>query len=348
MIGTPREVIDLRSGLPLESYNGIITKSVNTPFDASATCPVWEDFLLDIFSNDTELVKYIQKAVGYSLTGDISEHCYFFLQGRGSNGKSTFLETIVRMMGSYYHRAPQSLYSKSRNGVQSPNDLAHLKGARFVVCGETERGVSLAESQIKDITGGESVTGCLKYKEPFVFRPECKLWFAGNHAPKVAGSDDGIWRRTHLIPFERQFIGKDKRPELPLLLVSELTGIFQWALKGCQLYQDEGLSAPKAVCQAVSDYRRGEDILADFLEEYIIKEPDYTVSKKDLFDTYKKWCRSYGIDHPLTLRGLGMALKERGWRDKRTQKERVWTGIKLNPLAIQSRSRSRDSLFVGN
>jgi putative DNA primase/helicase len=243
-------------------------------------------------------------------------------------------------MGSYAVKAPQSLYSKSKNGVQSKNDVAHLLGARFVTAGETERGTAFAESQIKDITGGEAVVGEFKYKDQFSFKPICKVWFAGNHKPIIRGADDGIWRRIKLIPFKKSFKDSEKIPNLPTILEGELEGILNWAIEGCLKWQKEGLKEPKSVRDAVKSYKKDEDISSDFIEEHLIQTDNHKdrVKKADLYSIYEQWCKTAGVSKPSSKREFTMMLIERGFQDIKSKGIHHWTSLKItnSPMNFDS------------
>ena len=205
----------------------LMTKMGGTLYDPHAICPGWDAFLLQIMAGNERLISFLQRAVGYSLTGITSERVIFFLHGMGANGKSTFLGTIAAMMGDYAQRTPtETLLAKKENAI--PNDIARLRGARFVYASETEDGKRLAESAIKDLTGGDTVSARFMRGEWFDFKPTFKLWVATNHKPVVRGTDSAIWDRIRLIPFTVTIPEDERDKHLPARLLAELPGILAW------------------------------------------------------------------------------------------------------------------------
>jgi putative DNA primase/helicase len=330
LVGACNGVVDLRTGDLFEhSREHLVTKFVGADFDPDATCPRWEKFMEEIFP-DQALRNFVRKAAGYSLSGHTTEHFFMFLHGRGANGKSTFLEILFDAFGEYAGRAGSRLiYATDRYGT--PDDqIAELFGRRLVIASETGEGVRLQEGVLKDITGGDTLRGCRKYEHGFSFKSTAKLWLAGNHKPAIRGTDDGIWRRVRLIPFEKQF-GPDERDEsLRSKLLGELPGILNWLVQGAMLWQQDGLTPPEIVRAAVADYRSEEDTLADFMEECTCEDRDSKTPHSDLFKAYQQWAEETGIKYPLSSKLLAKRLRERGWCDIRTAGSKcVWCGIAL-------------------
>lgn len=266
MLNTPSGIIDLKSGNVLaHDIEKYITKLTGTGISEN-DCPQWKAFLDTIFGNDFELIRYIQKAVGYSLSGGTSEQCVFFLYGTGRNGKSTFLDTVRAMMGDYASNAqPETIMVSQKNYGGARSDIARLKGARFVTTVEPNEGMRLNEGLIKQLTGGDPVTARFQYSSEFEFIPEFKIWMATNHKPIIRGTDTGIWRRIHLVPFTVQIPENKIDRNLPYKLHKELPAILRWAVEGYTLYRSEGLRMPSAVLNAVNDYRREMDVISSFL-----------------------------------------------------------------------------------
>ena len=239
------------------------TKSVNANFDKNAKCPLWEKFLKEIFENDDGMIRYIQTAVGYSLTGSTAEQCAFFLLGDGNNGKSTFIDVIRQMFGDYASNIQaETLMIRNNNGINS--DIARLKGARLVTSAEPNEGLRLNEGLMKQLTGGDVVTARKLYGDEFEFKPEFKLWMATNHKPIIRGTDYGIWRRMHIIPFNAKIPKEKVDKQLTDKLLKELDGIFVWALRGLAMYHKYGLKMPPAVEQAVEEYKKEMDVVSKF------------------------------------------------------------------------------------
>lgn len=265
-LNTPDGIIDLRSGkLVPHDIEKYITKLCGTGL-SEGSCPCWQDFLSTVFDGDRELIRYIQKAVGYSLSGSVSEQCVFFLYGTGRNGKSTFLDTVRAMLGDYAANAqPETIMVSPKNAGGARSDIARLKGTRFVTTVEPNEGMRLDEGLIKQLTGGDPVTTRFQYSSEFEFVPEFKIWMATNHKPIIRGTDTGIWRRIHLVPFSVQIPESKVDRGLPVKLKKELPAILRWAVEGYALYKTEGLRPPASVVNAVNDYRREMDVISAFL-----------------------------------------------------------------------------------
>lgn len=325
LVGCQNGTIDLQSGRFFEGDKGdLITRSLGTRWDEGATCPKWEKFLEGVTMSDTELVAFIQKAVGWTVSGDVSEAAFFFLWGAGANGKSVFSDTLARLMGDYYHRASAELFDRRHDRNKAP-ELAEVRGRRLILASETQEGGRLDEQLVKDLTGGEEITACKKFMSPFNFPPVAKLWMSGNHKPRITGTDEGMWRRVRLLPFEASFRGDDANPNLREELREELPGILAWAVEGFRRWKAEGLGLPERVKLAVADYRAAEDDLADFIADRIEEAPDaVTCPKRTVFSEYENWTEAEGIRHPMTQKQLSRKLKDRGWKDLHGKFWRGW------------------------
>ena len=318
-LNTPTGIIDLKQGklLPhdIEKY---ITKLTGTGLSDS-DCPQWKAFLNTIFGGDAEMIRYIQKAVGYSLSGSTNEQCVFFLYGTGRNGKSTFLDTIRAMMGDYAANAqPETIMVSQKSSGGARSDIARLKGARFVTTVEPNEGMRLDEGLIKQLTGGDPVTARFQYSQEFEFVPEFKIWMATNHKPIIRGTDTGIWRRIHLVPFTAAIPESKVDRNLPYKLRKELPSILKWAVDGYALYKSEGLRMPAAVLNAVDDYRREMDVISAFLSACCTVGKGAEQSSV-LYAVYCKWAsdnNEYKMSHTRFTTEL---LKKDGIsREKRT------------------------------
>lgn len=290
LLNTPTGVIDLndfsvRKATPQDYF----TKSVNANFDKSAKCPLWDKFLERIFDGDKDLIRYVQKVIGYSLTGSTAEQCAFFLYGTGRNGKSTFLDVIRELFGDYARNIqPETIMIKNNNGINS--DIARLKGARLVTTVEPNEGLRLNEGLLKQLTGGDIITARKLYAEEFEFKAEFKLFMATNHKPIIRGTDLGIWRRVHMIPFTVVIPENEVDRQLTEKLMQELDGIFVWALRGLAMYNREGLKMPYAVQKAVDEYKKEMDVVSRFLDECTEKTFAKSVKASDLYKIYLQWC----------------------------------------------------------
>jgi P4 family phage/plasmid primase-like protien len=301
--------LDLRANkLAPHDPQQMITKLCAAEYDPSATCPQWLRFVGDITAGDEALQAYLQKAVGCSLTGDVREHVLFFLYGIGANGKSTFLNTIQEMMGAdYAMKAPPDLLMVKNDS--HPTERADLAGKRVVVCIEAAEGRRLAESLVKEMTGGDKVRARRMREDFWEFDPTHKIWLAANHKPSIRGTDEGIWRRIKLIPFTVVIPAGRQDRGLSTKLKAELPGILNWAVQGCLRWQADGLTEPAAVREATGQYRRQQDLLAGFLAECCIVAPDVRAQAATLLATYRKWSG----DDRMSQRRLGEMLTERGF-----------------------------------
>lgn len=253
--------IDLRTGrLREHRRDDLLTKLVPIAYDPEARCNRWEAFLDQILSHNRALIQFLQRAVGYSLTGMTSEQCLFFLYGSGSNGKSTFLELLRDVLGEYSTQADFTTFLEKK-GDGPRNDIARLYGARAVTSSEVGEGKRLNESLVKTLTGGDVVAARYLYAETFEFAPQFKLWLGANHRPIIRGTDYAIWRRIRLIPFTVQIPDDQQDKGLKAALRAELPGVLAWAVAGCLLWQQYGLGAPLEVTHATDQYRRESDTL---------------------------------------------------------------------------------------
>lgn len=322
-------VIDLRTGVLKHHHcDYLLMKRSAIKYDPDAACPVWEKFLNRIFAGDVELIHYIQKSVGYTLTGIISEQKFFFAYGTGANGKSTFFNVLMKLLGDFALKTPTRTLMSRKEGDNSPtNDLARLRGQRLAVAAELEDGHRLSESVIKDLTGDDIITARYLYSEWFEFRPTHKVWMYGNHKPIIRGTDPGIWRRPQLIPFKVQIPDGEKDRKLGDKLAAELPGILAWAVRGCLLWQQEGLEPPAAVRDATQEYRAEMDVMGLFVADRCVIAPSAWATAGDLYDCYKEWCEETG-EYQVSQRRFGMWLRDRGYERERGPNGRWrWRGI---------------------
>jgi len=321
--------VDLRTGeLGPHRRADLLTKLVSVDFDPGAACPRWEAFLLQVMGGSAELVMFLQRAVGYSLTGATVEQVLFLLYGTGANGKSTFTETLRALLGDYATQAEFTTFL-ARTSDSVRNDIARLVGARFVSASEAEGGRPLAEAVVKQMTGGDIVTARFLFKEFFEFRPDFKVWLAANHKPSVRGTDHGIWRRIRLVPFAVTIPPEQRDNRLPEQLRAELPGILAWAVRGCLAWQRAGLGVPPEVLAATESYREEMDVLAGFLDEHCISQDGVFVETKELYAAYATWAEGAG-EKKLSKKWLAMRLAERGFTSGRGLRGvRGWRGLRL-------------------
>ena len=332
LVNAPNGMINLKTGeLIPHDPEKYITKILSVEYTDHADCPQWISFLNDIFGGDRELIRYIQKAVGYSLTGSTSEQCVFFLYGTGRNGKSTFLEVLRDVFGGYITNIqPETIMVKSGGSGNANSDIARLKGARLVTSVEPNEGMRINEGLLKQLTGDDVVTARKLYSDEFEFKPEFKLWMATNHKPVIRGTDTGIWRRIHLIPFTVQIPEEKVDRKLPYKLKSELPAILKWCVDGCLLWQREGLGMPAAVLNSVSEYRREMDVISTFIDACCIVGEGESVSANKLFAVYSQWCEQY-CEYRMSSTKFGIEMSKR-FAKLRTSAGQMYRGIAPNEV----------------
>lgn len=291
-LNTPNGTITLKNGALLDHNKAWqITRMTTVEFTDKADHPLWDKFLLEVFEGDIELIRYVQKAVGYSLTGRTDEQCAFFLFGTGRNGKTTFLDVIRDIAGDYAMNVqPETLMVRSNQSTAVNSDIARLKGARLVTSVEPNEGMRINEGLLKQLTGDDTVTARKLYANEFEFKPEFKLWMATNHKPIIRGTDTGIWRRIHMIPFTAQIPPEKVDKQLKDKLRAEYPAILRWAVDGCLLWQSEGLGMPLAVKEMVREYRREMDVLTAFIEDRCEVGDGKYEKASALYGAYSAWC----------------------------------------------------------
>lgn len=289
-------VVDLKKGeLRPGRQSDRITMQSPVAFDGDAKCPRWLQFLDEVFSGDTELINWLQRYLGYCLTGNTREQTVAIPYGNGANGKSKFLAALRHVWGDYAYDAPFSTFELSQRAA-IPNDLAALAGKRLVTSSETNEGTRLNEARIKSLTGCDSVTARFLHAEFFTFTPVAKFFLAVNHRPRVQDDSYGFWRRVRLIPFTRQFVGESDDKNLLDKLTAEASGIFNWLIEGCLLWQEQGLDpTPESVQRATAEYQTDSDPLSQFVLEQCAINPQAQVKASSLYKAYINWCGEQGF-----------------------------------------------------
>lgn len=331
-LNTPAGVVHLTSGeLAEHDRDAMHTKVAGA--SPGGACPTWLAFLTRIMGGDAEMVAFLQRVVGYCLTGSTREQCIFILYGNGSNGKSTFLDTLRAVLGDYVMHARAETFMRDPRGGGIPNDVAALRGARVVTASEPEQGEQLDESLVKEMTGDAAITARFMRGEFFTFAPRFKVLLATNHRPVIRGTDHGIWRRIRLVPFTQTIRDDEKDRDLPTKLLAERDGILAWAVEGCLAWQRDGLAPPDAVLDATDDYRADMDWLGDFISERCIIGVQ-SVANSALFQAYRDWCEVNG-EKPRAQRSLTRALLDRGYRQAANRMNgRRWEGLGLKEDAL--------------
>jgi putative DNA primase/helicase len=330
LVNCQNGTLDLRTGkLKVHDPADRITKIIPVDYDPDALSPRFKRFLKEALVDDA-LIKFVKRYSGYTLTGITRERLLAILYGFGKNGKTTLVELLHEVLGDYARNTDvETLLIKKYQGVG--NDVAALKGARFVSAAEVEKGRRLAESKVKQLTGRDTVTARFLFGENFDFKPEFKLWLSTNNKPVIQGTDDAIWDRIRLIPFSQRFDGPKADPKLPDKLRNELVGVFAWMVEGCLEWQEHGLEEPKTVTDATKQYREEMDTLASFLDEACVVGSGFRVLAESLYQRYAMWCDKSG-ERKDPKKAFVARLGERGFDRRRetagVNKGRyIWLGI---------------------
>ena len=334
LLACPNGVVDLRTGTLREGRpEDRLTLRAGVAYEPTATAPRFEQFVSEIFDGDRERVTWLQKAIGYSLTGLTAEQVWFLLYGTGANGKGTLTRLLGHALGDYAFNLPFSSFEARPGAI--PNDLAALAGRRFVTASETNDGTRLNEARIKALTGEDTITARFLHGEFFSFVPVGKLWLSVNHRPVVRDQSHGFWRRVRLIPFERTFAIDQG---LDATLRAEAAGVLAWAVRGCLRWHTEGLGdVPAAVRDAVAEYQAESDPLADFLAEHTARIDSATARASALFDRYRQWADRNGLTSGrLSSTAFGRALAERGYPKRHTKAGNVYLGLALKATATEA------------
>lgn len=331
LLNFTNRTVDLRTGESREHrVDDLITKLIRHSYQPSASCPrQFLSFLQRIIPPTLQL--YIQKAIGYSLTGETSEKAVFVCHGAGNNGKTTLLSLIRELLGEDYAVLLQieTLMVRQDNN-NSQADLADLRGARFAMTSETEEGQRLSEGKLKRITQGMGkVKAVRKYENPIEFPETHKLWLDCNHKPVIRGTDQAIWNRLHLVPFGVTIPDDEIDRELPGKLIEGAEGIFAWAVAGAVRWYAEGLGKPRVVESAGGQWRSDSDRIGRFLGERCIVGETMTAKARPLYLAYRKWSDETG-ERVMPEVAFGNVLVERGFQREHTRHGNVYRGIAEN------------------
>jgi putative DNA primase/helicase len=323
--------IDLRTGeLLCHNKVDLITRIALVEYDPETQSELWEQFLRDLTGKDREFINFLQRAVGYSLTGDTREEVLFMPLGPGGTGKSTFLESVRGVMGDYARTSDFETFVR-KHGEGPRNDIAALAGRRMVVSIEVEEGKRLAEGMLKSITGRDTISARFLYQEGFEFKPQFKLWLAANDPPEVRHADDAIWRRILRLPFDHVVPAEKRDPTLKERLCAMpdcQKAILAWTVKGALEWYEEGLAVPERIRKATRAYREEQNPLLEFLDDSCERGSDLEVASGRLFASYEAWCTHNGVQ-PIGPRRFATALQGEGFQKTRTNSFRGWQGIGL-------------------
>ena len=332
IIGMKNGVLDLKTGeLKPHDSKYFLTKQIPFAYLAEAPRPErWLKFLDEILLNDKELIRYIQKAVGYSLTGSNAEQCAFFLHGTGNNGKSIFLEVLRYIFGDYASNIQaETIMIQQKSSNSASSDIARLQGSRLVTCSETAEGVRLNEPLIKQMTGDDMVTVRKLYCEEFEFRPEFKLWMATNHKPTIRGTDKGIWRRIHLIPFQLDIPANQVDRNLKYKLAKESESILKWIVEGCLLWQKERACKclKKSLMPSVNTARKWTLFQSFWMPA--VKSETGEVKASVLYAVYLKWAGE-NTEYKMSNTKFGIEMQKKFQKVKKNGGVYYYQGISLD------------------
>lgn len=327
LINVANGYIDLTSReLYKHDINKMFSQITNTDYTEKMQPAVWLDFLNDIFAGDQKVIRYIQKALGYSLTGSTREQIMFILFGKGRNGKSIFVEVISEILGDYSNNMQaKSLMVKKNDNVNT--DIARLSKARFVTSSEPNEGFRFDEGLIKQLTGGDKVTARFLYAEEFEYTPKFKIWVSTNHKPIIRGTDDGIWRRLVLIPFDVQIPEEKVDKDLKYKLLREAPAILNWMAEGAYMWMQEGLAMPEKLKEASKAYRNEMDVIEQFIEDECKRVDDAKVKANELYELYKRWANENG-NYKMSNKDFGIKMKEK-FKYKKTNSGMFYFGLKI-------------------
>lgn len=326
LLNTPGGVVDLRTGRRTP-HRPEFHMTKMTAIGPDGDCPRWLAFLEEISDGDAELIAYIQRMLGYALTGDTREHSLFFAHGTGANGKSVLLSTVSGILATYHRTAPIETFTAT-NGERHPTDLAMLRGARLVTSIETEEGRHWAESRIKQLTGGDAIAARFMRQDFFEYCPQFKLAIAGNHKPSLRSVDEAIRRRFHLIPFSVTIPSDERDQALTEKLKAEWPGILRWMIDGCLEWRRDGLRPPRAVQDATAAYLEAEDAIAAWIDDKCEREAAAWESSTDLFASWKAWAEGAGENHG-SMKRFAQNLEARGFQRHKKMHAQGFDGLRI-------------------
>jgi putative DNA primase/helicase len=319
--------LDLKNGklLPHRRDN-LITKVIPIDYNPDAFCNNFMEFLNLILDGKQDLIEYLCRVAGYTLTGDIGEQCLFLLHGIGQNGKSTFLNVLQSILGDYSIQTDFSTFNvKHTESIR--NDIARMRTSRLVVAIETGDNKRLDEPVVKQLTGGDRVAARFLHQEYFEFRPKFKIFLAANYKPTIYGQDLAIWRRIRLIPFTVTIPESDRIANYESILLHDKEGILNWMVSGCLQWQEQGLNEPDEVKMATDSYRTEMDILNDFIADQCIIDQNFKSTHKELYSAYTAWCEKNG-ESAIKTKTFGKRLEGRGFDFTKPGNLKTWQGIK--------------------
>lgn len=329
LLNTRAGTVELKTG-QLREHRGLDYITKMAAASPGGECPRWLAFIEKITRHDVELAAFIQRMLGYSLTGSTQEQCLFFLYGRGANGKSVMINTAAGILADYHTTAPIETFTATQT-ERHPTDLAGLRGARLVTAIETEEGRRWAEAKIKSLTGGDKIAARFMRQDFFEFTPQFKLIIAGNHKPALRTVDEAIRRQFHLVPFTVMIPPAERDPDLTEKLRAEWSGILQWMIDGCLAWQRDGLNPPATVRDATAAYLAAEDAIATWMEDCCTLDPNAWENSTALFGSWTGWATKAG-ETIGSQKAFSQKLDDRkGITKSRRSGSKGFGGIRINP-----------------
>lgn len=329
MLNTPAGLVDLRTGKTAERNRAqYLTQITRISQDDNQKIPTWDRFISQVFADKPDMIEFVQRMCGYCLTGDRREQKLFFAHGQGGNGKSTLLDILMWMMGSYALKLPTAALMMSKN-ERHPTELAQLHGKRLAVSNELEEGAFWAEARIKELTGDETLTARFMRQDNFTFTMSHKHLIAGNHKPRLKGGDPAMARRMVLLPFEQKFEGEAKDAKLPEKLKAEAPGILAWAVRGAVKWHADGLAIPGRVEEASRDYMADHDDIAMWMEECCERSSYARCRSSELYTSFRRWKQQRGEHEPSQTVWTEKLAVSAGVSKIKSDGVMVWKGIDL-------------------
>jgi len=323
-------IVELRHGARLRPHDRAdrITKLVPVNYRPEAQCPTWLGFLDRVLNAKPMLIDWVQRFLGYSLTGRTDEQVVAIAHGKGANGKTTFLWAAKSILGDYSQSVPMDTLLVTKHIDTARPDLARLRGARLVAAIESDSHRRFAEGLLKMLSGQDTIVARRLYHEHFEFEPNFKIVIATNHRPTIRGTDDAIWRRIRLVPFTVTIPPEERSRDLPDRLQVEREGILAWAVQGCLAWQRHGLGLPDEVKAATEQYRADMDLLGGFIADCCVVREDAQATSAALYERYVAWAHTAG-ENQMSQKALGITLAERGFTPTHEHGARGWLGIGL-------------------
>ncbi|GBG57300.1 DNA primase [Sporomusaceae bacterium FL31] len=336
-------VLDLRTGkLTPHSPEMKLSRITTVDYQPNATSQLWEDTVNSIFKGCGGVISFVQRFAGYSLSGSTREEKFTVCYGAGGNGKGTLLETLAAALGDYAETLAAEVLLQTRNpgsGQEASPEIAKLPGVRLLLASETGEGRMLNEAKVKSLSGGDALTARHLHCSPFKFIPQFKIWLQTNHLPRIKGTDEGIWRRIRLIPFQEKFDGNDRDFSIKERLKEpdNLVAVLAWAANGCFSWQTDGLQEPPKVMQATECYREESDVIAQFIDECCVTGIGLKAQARSLYSEFSRWCDDTGRE-AMNETNFSLKMSEKRFEKKHTKTGKMWSGIGLKALFDFQRS----------